>query len=84
MRFFEIENSDSNTSEETVYLLEPLNAVTNIFSDTDAILDSSAGSSKSNNLPCAPLVFEKNSTFINTVSTAQTSRNSENFFSPKF
>ena len=73
LKYSTIDTSDSNTSEETVYCIEPIYPVTNIFfSDTDVILDSPPDSSDSNILPSAPPVLELNSKFMDTESTVQT------------
>ena len=78
MKCFKTGTPDSCFSEETVYCIEPINLVTNnSFGGTDVILDSSSDSSDKSNLPSALPVSELNSKFIDTVSTAQTSRNYE-------
>ena len=64
LQYFTIDTSDSNTSEDTVYCIEPISPVTNIFfSDTDENLDSSPDSSDNSNLPPGPPVLEKKSVF---------------------
>ena len=50
LNYFTTSNSDSNTSEETIYCTEPIKPVTNMFFyDPDVTLDSSPGSSDKNN-----------------------------------
>ena len=78
------DTSDSNTSKETLITFEPVNPVSTTFlSDTEVILDSSPGLSGKNLLRSAPLVSEKNSKFVETEYTVQTSSKSEKLTSSK-
>ena len=78
LKYFKTDTSDSNTSEETVHYIEPVNPVNSIlFCDTDLILDSSPDSTEKNSLPSVSLICERNSKCIDFVSTVQTSSKSE-------
>ena len=83
LKCFEFDISDSNTPGETVKVAEPINPVTNIFfSDTNVTPDFSPLSSEIDKLFSAAPVFEKNSKFADTGSTAQTSKNLKNLVLP--
>ena len=78
MKFFKIDTSDSNTSEETVYYTEIIAPVKIIsFSDTHLLREESPDSTDNNNLPSARRISEINSKFIDTGSTVETSINSD-------
>ena len=82
MKFFKTENSDLNTSDQTVYVLEPIRPVTSfLFCDTDVILDSSPDIIEYNKLTSAPPISAINSKSIDTGPTVQTSTSSEEFTS---
>ena len=75
-----MDNSDSNTSEEAVYCIKPINPVTlNPFSHTEVSLDSFPDSCDNNIFSEASPVCEINSKFIDTESIVQSSGNSEKF-----
>ena len=80
MKYFKNDDSDFNSSEETVYCIETINHLAYFFfSNTDVVLDSSPDSTENGILPSVPTVSERNSKFIDSGSTVQTSSNSENF-----
>ena len=78
LKCFKIDNSDSDTSEETVTCIAPIKPVSDqFFSDFDLFLDSCPDSTENINLTSAPPVSETNATFIDTGFTVQFPGNSE-------